>query len=177
MLEQAGRLEVCVVRISETYGPGDRRLLKLFRAVKTGRFVLIGRCTNIHQPIFVDDLVAILLLAAGEAAAIGQILIASGQERLTTRELCATVAIAVGAPLRDVRLPLTPFLAAAVVLEKTLRPLGIQPPLHTRRLDFFRKSFAFSIDKVVEVLGYRPATDFATGATRTAEWYRDRALL
>jgi hypothetical protein len=37
-------------------------------------------------------------------------------------------------------------------MEKTMTPLGIQPPLHGR-LDFFRKSFYFSLRKAKEVLG------------------------
>ncbi|HSG66753.1 MAG TPA: NAD-dependent epimerase/dehydratase family protein, partial [Gammaproteobacteria bacterium] len=116
VLEHTGRPEVSVVRISETYGPGDRRLLKLFRAIKSGRFLLIGRCANIHQPIYVDDLVDVLLLAASDAAANGGVFVASGREKLTTQEMCEAVARALGVSLRGFRLPMTPFLAAAVVL-------------------------------------------------------------
>ena len=40
--EFSSRIETCVVRISETYGPGDLRLLKLFRTIDRGAFVMIG---------------------------------------------------------------------------------------------------------------------------------------
>src|ERR1700685_20868 len=52
-----GPMETCIVRISETYGPGDMRLLKLFRGVQTGRYATIGSGENEHQLIYVDDLV------------------------------------------------------------------------------------------------------------------------
>jgi nucleoside-diphosphate-sugar epimerase len=69
-----------------------------------------------------------------------------------------------------------PFMAAAILFERTLTPLGIQPPLHRRRLDFFKKSFVFSSNKAERVLGFTPTVTFAQGAAETAAWYRDRGL-
>ena len=57
-------LPTSIVRISETYGPGDFRLLKLFRALDRGRFLIIGSGLNQRQAIHVRDLVQGLLLAA-----------------------------------------------------------------------------------------------------------------
>jgi hypothetical protein len=73
--------------------------------------------------------------------------------------------------------PLWPFSLAATVLETTLSPLGIKPPLHRRRLDFFRKSFRFSTAKSEDLLGFRCAVPFAEGARRTAAWYSENGLL
>ena len=70
-----------------------------------------------------------------------------------------------------------PFLTAAILMEKTLGPLGIQPPLHRRRLDFFRKSFFFSREKAASVLGFSPKTDFRHGVARTAAWYKENGML
>ena len=69
------------------------------------------------------------------------------------------------------------FIAAAGVMETTLPPLHIAPPLHSRRLDFFRKSFVFSTTRAQSLLGFQPAIDFRTGAADTVSWYRARSLL
>ena len=166
-------LPVVVVRISEVYGPGDRRLLKLFQAIRRGRFFHIGPGTNLHHPIYVEDLARGLLLAAERPEAVGEVLVLPGHEAVTTDQMVAAVAAAVGRPSPHLRLPLWPFSAAAVVLETTLRPLGIQPPLHRRRMDFFRKSFSFAGAKAERILGFRPEIDFARGASLTAQWYRE----
>ena len=50
------QLPTSIVRISETYGPGDFRLLKLFRALERGRFIIIGSGQNLRQAIHVRDL-------------------------------------------------------------------------------------------------------------------------
>jgi nucleoside-diphosphate-sugar epimerase len=96
---------------------------------------------------------------------------------MTTREMVQHVANALGRRAPRWRAPLWPFLAAAVLLERTLKPLGIQPPLHRRRLDFFRKSFVLSSAKARAVLNFAPTVPFAAGAVETAAWYRDKGYL
>jgi nucleoside-diphosphate-sugar epimerase len=175
--ERAGAIETCIVRISETYGPGDFRLLKLFRAIDKGTFFLIGDGLNRRQVMHVNDLVKGLLRASQHASAVGQTFVMPGSEVMTTREMVAAIAAALGRPTPRLRMPLWPFMAAAVALEATCRPLGIQPPLHRRRLDFFRKSFVFSTRKAETLLGFVPSIPFAQGARETADWYRDRGQL
>jgi len=166
-----------IIRISETYGPGDRRLLKLFRGVAKGVFFVIGSGRNIHQLIFVDDLVDGFLLAAKHPAATGETFVLAGDERLSTNDMATAIAKAVGAQQKKWRAPLWPFMTLATILEVTLRPVGIQPPLHRRRMDFFTKSFQISTAKAESVLGFKAKTKFADGTRQTAEWYRSNELL
>jgi len=173
----AGSLQKSIVRISETYGPGDFRLLKLYRAVDRGRFLMIGSGLNRRQPIHVSDLVRGLMLAASHPAAAGGTFVMAGEEVLTTRELVRQIALVLQRKPPGWHLPMWPFLAAAVVMESTLSPLGIQPPLHRRRLDFFRKSFLFSTLRARTQLGFVPRIPLSQGAVDTAEWYRTHGYL
>jgi nucleoside-diphosphate-sugar epimerase len=170
-------LPTSIVRISETYGPGDFRLLKLFRALDRGRFLIIGSGQNQRQAIHVRDLVHGLLLAATHPAAVGETFVLAGEETMTTREMVEHVARALGRTAPRWHVPLWPFLTAAVAMEKTLSPLGVQPPLHRRRLDFFRKSFVFSTAKAQRVLGFTASVPFAAGTVETANWYREQGYL
>ena len=171
------RIDAVIIRISETYGPGDRRLLKLFRGIQKRVFFMIGKGRNLHQLLYVEDLVEGLLLATAVEAAIGKTMVLAGPAAITTNEMAEAVSAAVGVPLRRVRAPLSLFMAAAAVMETTLRPLGIQPPLHRRRMDFFRKSFEFSTEYANNVLGFSAKTSFRVGAVGTAKWYRESGLL
>ena len=56
-------------------------------------------------------------------------------------------------------------------------PLGIDPPLFRRRVDFYRKSRAFDTSRARTELGYNPSIDLKTGIHQTAAWYRDSGLL
>lgn len=171
------RLQTAIVRISETYGPADWRLLKLFKAIQSGRYVTLGDGRNERQLIYVDDLCRALLLAAHSPLAVGQTIILAGDERLTTNEMVAAICSALGKPPAARHLPLWPFDVAAVMCETCLPPLGLKPPLHRRRLDFFRKSFRFSTERATRTLQFQPEVPFADGARRTAQWYRTTGLL
>lgn len=169
--------ETCIVRIAETYGPGDFRLLKLFRSIARGHFVMIGSGANRRQCIHVDDLVRGLLLAAQRPEATGQTFVLAGNEIMTTHEMVRRIATVLARKPPRLQLPMWPFIAAAGVMETTLPPLHIAPPLHSRRLDFFRKSFVFSTARAQSLLGFTPAIDFRTGAADTVSWYRGRGML
>lgn len=170
--EYSARIQTCIMRISETYGPGDLRLLKLFRGIDNRTFMMLGSGTNLRQVIYVDDLVHGLSLGATHAAGVGQIFVLAGTEVMTTTDMVHRIATTLSRKPPLVRLPMWPFRAAASVLEATLRPVGIQPPLTQRRLDFFTKSFLFSTEKARRLLDFVPRVSFSSGAELTAAWYR-----
>lgn len=173
----ADGLAAVIVRISETYGPGDRRLLKLFRAVARRRFFHVGRGDNLHHLLYIDDLVQALRVAARGEDAIGRTVVVPGYEAVTTREMVAAVARSMDAPVPRLRVPLLPLWLAAAAMELTMPPLGMSPPLHRRRMHFFIKSFRFDGAKARSLLGYEPKVGVAEGMRRTAEWYRSRGEL
>lgn len=170
-------LPVTIARIAEAYGPGDRRLLKLFRGVKRGVFLLLGGGRNTHHLIFVSDLVEALRRAARSESALGRTYVLAGPRPVTTREMAEAAARALDVRPPRLRLPLAPLLAAAAATEGLLRPLGVQPPLHRRRMDFFRKSFAFSGEEGRALLGWKPEVELEEGMRTTARWYREQELL
>ena len=175
--EFAQRIQTCVVRISETYGPSDFRLLKLFRALDSGHFVMLGSGLNRRHCMHVNDLIRVLLLAAEHPNAAGETFVAAGREIMTSNEMVQTIAAAMHRRAPRLHVPLWPFSVAARVMEALLPPIGIQPPLHRRRLDFFSRSFVFSTAKVQSLLGFQPEIDFLSGAADTARWYRARGYL
>lgn len=170
-------IPVTIIRICEVYGPSDRRLLKLFKAVKKNMFPIIGNGKNLHHLIYVDDLIDGFFKAMDTKKAAGEIFVLVGREVLTTQEMVETVAKVVGAKPPKLRLPLAPFLWTAAAMELTLRPLGIQPPLHRRRMDFFRKSYSFSNEKASKILNFDARYMFEEGARITAKWYEEQGLL
>jgi nucleoside-diphosphate-sugar epimerase len=56
-------------------------------------------------------------------------------------------------------------------------PLGIEPPLYRRRVDFFTKSRAFDISRARTELGFAPAVGLDEGIRRTLAWYREQGWL
>ncbi len=171
------KLNVTVVRIPEVYGPGDMRLLKLFKAIKKNLFFTIGDGENLHHLIFIDDLVEGFKKLACSGNSVGDLYLFAGKEAVTTNHIMKSIAKTLGKSSSKVHIPLALVWGAAVITEKIFRPLGIQPPIHTRRIDFFKKSFTLCSKKAERSFGFSPKTNFDEGALQTAEWYKNKGLI
>jgi nucleoside-diphosphate-sugar epimerase len=159
------------------YGPGDVRFLKLFKGIHTGRFRMFGSGEVAYHMTYVSDLVEGILLCGEHPAAVGEAFILAGPRHTSINELVELVAAALDRAPPKGRLPLAPLLAAAWLCEGICRPLGIDPPLHRRRCDFFHKSRGFTSAKAQRRLGYSPQVDLAEGLRRTAAWYFEQGYL
>ena len=167
-----GDIALYIGRIGETYGPWDMRLHKLYAGIEKKRFWLVGPGTNLHQPIYVDDLAEAIDCMLNATETVGKPVNLIGGQAITTREMCFGIAAALGTKLPRFRIPMWPLLFMAIGMEMTLGKIGIQPPLHRRRLDFFRKSLSFKTDSRDCLIKSLAQLSFDDGARKTADWYR-----
>jgi nucleoside-diphosphate-sugar epimerase len=167
-------VEFVVARPSGIYGPGDRRLFKLFGAVAARRFVMLGSGRNFYHVTYIDDLCEGLRLSAVVAAAAGRTYILAGGEITTLGELVDITAEVAGVPPPRLRLPVWPVWFAGAICEFAAAPFGLEPPIYRRRVDFFRKSRAFDIGRARRELGFNPQVGVREGVRRTVEWYREQ---
>jgi len=166
-------LNLAIARPTGIYGPGDRRLLKLFRAVARRRFVMLGPGDVRYHLTHVDDVVRGLRLCAERPDAVGRTYLLAGPTAPTLRELVSSIARAAGVPAPTRHWPLRPFRMVAAITERVCRPLGIEPPLHGRRLDFFVKDRAFDASRASRELGFDPSVTLEEGIAGTMRWYRE----
>lgn len=165
-------IELVIARPSGIYGPGDRRLFKLFGGVARGRFVLLGDGGIFYHLTYVEDLCDGFRLCGTVPGTAGRTYILAGGEVTTLRELIAITAEVAGVTPPRLRLPVWPFWIAGAVCEAVCAPFGITPPIYRRRVDFFTKSRAFDISRARAELGFAPAVGLRDGIGRTLEWYR-----
>lgn len=172
-----GDMEVVIVRPCSIYGPGDLRMLKMFRMLARGRFMRIGDCAANFHAVYIDDLIAGFERALETPGIGGEAFIVGGEHYLPLERYLETAARAVGQRLPSLRVPYGPVNAAAALCEALCIPLGIEPPLHRRRVRFFRNNRAFSIAKSRRLLAYAPRVSLEEGMQRTVAWYRGQGLL
>jgi dihydroflavonol-4-reductase len=170
-------LEIVVARPIGIYGPGDTRFLKMYRGIVRRRFPVLGSGEVFYHLTYIDDLVEGLRLCGEVPAAAGRTYILAGPRYTTLNQLIAMIAQELHVPPPRIHLPVWPFWMAGLLCESVCVPLGIEPPLYRRRVDFYTKSRAFDITRARTELGYAPAVDLADGIHRTAEWYREKRLL
>lgn len=171
-------LPLTIIRPAAIYGPGDRRLFKLFRMATRRFFPLFGRGQGLYHLIHVDDLTDIFVTAAIVPQALGEVYIAGNPEPSRLEDIARVIAVELGnSRLRFVRLPAWPLFLAATICEALCRPLGIEPPLYRRRVAFFTKDRAFDTRKVQQQLGYTYTHEITAGLRSTARWYREQGWL
>ena len=169
-------IEVTIVRPSGIFGPGDRRLLKLFRNT-IHRFPTLGRGEIYYHLTYIDDLVAGFRLCGEHPAAANRTYILAGGEVTTLNQAVALIASVAGVSPQRWHLPVWPFWVAGALCEAVCTPLGIEPPIYRRRVDFFTKSRAFDITRARVEIGYAPQTTLREGMRRTLTWYREHGWL
>jgi dihydroflavonol-4-reductase len=170
-------LPITIIRPCAIYGPGDTRLLKLFR-IASGRIKwLLGDGKNFYHMVYVEDLCDAFLLAAIRENAAGETFIIGGKEVLSLDQLVDLIAEVLGAPGSIVHLPAAPVRFLAMLCEHMCEPFHIPPPIYRRRVDFFTKSRSFDIRRATTLLGYAPGVEIREGVRRTADWYRKKGLL
>jgi dihydroflavonol-4-reductase len=168
---------VTIARPSGIYGPGDRRLLKLFRGVARRRFVVLGSGNIFYHLTYIDDLVEGFRLCGEMPAAANRTYILAGGEVTTLNELMTLIAAEAGVAPPALKLPAWPFWLAGAACEAVCVPLGIEPPIYRRRVDFFTKSRAFDISRARTEIGYAPTVGLREGIRTTLAWYKERGWL
>ena len=171
-------LKTTTLRPAAIYGPGDPgRFYMIFHQLERGWFPMIGSGKVLYHPLYIDNFLDAFELAMDESKGIGQAYLIADDEYVTIEELVRRAAAAMGIEPRFRRLPAWPIVAVGHVVETICRPLRIEPPIHPRRVDWYRQTRAFRIDKARNELGYRPRVGLDDGLRRACAWYRQEGML
>lgn len=174
--EQTG-LPVTVVRPAGIYGPGEKRLLKIYKMVMRGWVPAIGNGSNLLHFVHVDDLTNFFILAATHPQATGEVFICGSQQAICFRDMVNLIGKYYQRSPRFISLPAPPIFALGDLFEWVCRPLGIEPPIYRRRLAFYTKDRSFDTRKMQKLLNFIPSHDNKEGLLELAQWYLDNGWL
>ena len=169
---QTHNFPMVIVRPCAIYGPGDRRLLKLFKLAKLPVCPVIGlTAKGMYHLIHVDDLTDFMILSATHAKTQGQTYIVGNPTATSIKEIAETIATRLGTSPVFVRIPAAPVFAAAYLCELLCKPFGIEPPIYRRRVAFFTKDRSFNTQKMTADTGFTCRHTNESGLTELADWY------
>ncbi|BHH84205.1 NAD-dependent epimerase/dehydratase family protein [Desulforhopalus sp. 52FAK] len=160
-----------IIRPCAIYGPGERRLLKLFKMAAGKVFPILGKGKCWYHLVHVEDLANAIILAATEEKALGEAFIIGATEPIRLEDMAAIIAKEYDTRLKVLRLPIGPFFLMGDICEVICRPFKIEPPIYRRRVAFYSKDRNFSTKKMQEVLGYQPLWSNEDGIIESARWY------
>lgn len=175
---ERGDLETVVLRPPWFYGPFQpARQTQWFRAVRKGRFPLVGDGTNRRSMVFTGNLVHGVLRAEAAARAPGRAYWIADGDPLDMRTILATVRealVAEGLPVSGGQ-PRLPRLAGVVAehADRFLQGRGrYVQAMHV--LGELKDTIACDISRAREEIGYDPPTDLLAGMRASVRWCLER---
>ena len=132
--------------------------------MRKGRFFFIVRGNNLRHPVYIDDTLTGLELAATAGPEVaGRTFNIAGPRWMTVQEMVAEFARALGLPPPAFHAPRWLGLTVGWAAEQVSAVAGVEPPLSRRTLAFFENDNAFDIGAARQALGFEPKTDLAAG--------------
>jgi len=168
---------VTVIRPTGIFGPGDRRLLKVFKMAKAPFYPILGGGQCLYHLIHVEDLADAMMLAAVHENGVGEVFLVGNESAIALEDMVKVIARELQTTPRPIRLPAAPFFCLGALCEVICRPLGIEPPIYRRRVAFFTKDRSFDTSRIRNRLGFRTVFTNETGLCQTARWYRENNWL
>ncbi len=170
-------IDYTIIRPASIYGPGDRRLLKLFKMATKPVFPLLGSGKCMIHLVHVDDLTNTFIIAATHPKARGETFVCGGVKEIPVADIAKIIAGHFNIKTRIIRLPITPFFILAYLCELICKPFKLEPPLFRRRVAFYSKDRHFDVTKMRTVLGYEPKYSNEEGLIQTADWYVEQGWM
>jgi len=167
-------LAVTVVRPCAIYGAGDDRFLKIIRPIARGRFPFIGRGQGLFHLVHVEDLAQGMMQAAESEQTKGEVLTLGGAEVSSLREFVDLIAKHTHGGVLPIVIPYSLVYAAGYLCEKLCSLIGVEPPLHRRRVKFFGSNRSFDLSRARELAGYDPKVGLDEGVSGLVDWHRQR---
>jgi nucleoside-diphosphate-sugar epimerase len=169
-------LPASVVRPAAIYGPGDRRLLKLFKIAKLPLIPLIGYSKGLYHLIHVEDLVRFMIYLACHPETAGEVYICGSPKPVSIKKILEDISQCMGRSAKFVRIPAWPIFLLGDLCEAICKPLNIEPPIYHRRIAFFTKDRAFST-KRMQATGFRTQISDKEGLQQLFQWYQQQGWL
>jgi nucleoside-diphosphate-sugar epimerase len=161
---------VVIIRPAWVYGPGCPRTQKLARALRKGRFIMIGKCENMRHPLYIQDMLDAFRVVMEKESAIGELFVIGGERAITTSELIDALCSVMQISKPGIKIPYSVGLMIATVAEAVFGLLRKEPPISRRTLEFFDTNNAFDISKAENVLGFKPRFSFEDGLRHCSDW-------
>ena len=173
----AGEVEAVVLRPADIYGPGSQPwVIKPLELIRKHQFLLPAMGRGIHSPVYIDDLVWGVLLAATVPEAAGQVFTIGGPRSVTTAEYFGHLCRLAG-QRRPIVVPTSVAVALASATDGVRRIAGVRNEVNAVSVRYLTRTGTYSMEKARVLLGYEPVVDLAEGMERTERWLRAEGLI
>jgi nucleoside-diphosphate-sugar epimerase len=170
------QIEYSIIRPGMIYGPRSNMWTKtMFKVARLKPTIFPGSGKGSVHPIFVDDVVDLMMALALHPKAVGEAFNCSADPAPTWREFLSGYSRLAGHD-EWLSLPVYPFKLIAPVAEAYLTLRG-EPQEIPEIINFLQSRLAYKMTKAHERLGWQPKVSLSDGIQRCLPWLREQGLL
>jgi nucleoside-diphosphate-sugar epimerase len=170
-----GRVPATIVRPGDVYGPRSRVWARIpAELIRARRFMLPGGGRGIHSPVYIDNLIDGVVLAASSPEALGQVFTLSDGIGVPYREFFGPYAELVGRRL--ITMPAPAAIGLSAVIQRVARLAPGDNEVNPASARYLLRKGTYSIAKAREVLGWEPRVGLEEGLARTIAWLREQGF-
>lgn len=170
------KMEITTVRPGNVFGINDRTFIsKYIDAMLNGKFAEINHGKSKTCPVYIENLTDIIILVSGEPKAVNNAYIATDGLDITWHQFNSALASALGVDLPKTSIPFGVAMPVAKLYYGIHKTLGMksEPFLTPYRINNGGRDYHFTIAKLKEHFGYKPAVGLEEALQRTVKWYFD----
>ena len=171
---QSDQLDVTAIRPAGVYGPNDRTTtMQLVPVLLSRQFGYVDGGRHIMAPVYIDNLVQMMQLAAESENAPGQAFNGMDDGRVTWKEYTEWMCDDLQCKNPWLSVPRRVAWPLACVIEKAAKILNKKesPMINKYRIRAVMQDNHYNIQKAKSRLGYQPAVSTRDGIKKTIQWY------
>ena len=173
-----GELDCTIIRPGDVYGPASRAWIVVpLQMMRSRQFVLPDGGRGVFSPIYIDDLIDGVVLAAGVEAGAGQIFNLTSGKGVTCAEFFGHHRRWLGKQGAIPSLPKSVAIGLAEAGAKLARLMGRSSEMGRGTIGLLSRPGTYSIEKARRLLGFEPKVELAEGMRRSEAWARTAGLL
>jgi nucleoside-diphosphate-sugar epimerase len=174
----SGEIDCTIIRPGDVYGPASRAWIVVpIEMMKSRQFLLPDGGRGVFSPVYIDDLVDGIVLAAGVAAGAGQVFNLTSGQGVPCAEFFGHHWHWLGKRGAIPSLPTSLAIRIAEAGAALARLTGRSSEIGRGSIGLLSRPGTYSIEKARRMLGYTPRMDLATGMRRSENWARETGLI
>lgn len=175
--EMALRRGAAVVRPGDVYGPRSTPwTIRPVESLKSGSFVLPSGGKGLMTPVFVDDLIDLVLRALKSPEAAGRAVTGFAGKPITASEFFDYYSRMLGKD-KTPTLPAPAAKLGIIGMAAAARLRGRQPEISTQAITFISRKETYDTELARTLLGWEPQVGLEEGMRVTGDWLRSVGLL
>jgi nucleoside-diphosphate-sugar epimerase len=172
------KVPVTIVRPPVVYGPRDKDVLNLFKSIKMGLNLMVGRNDQFVSIVYVKDLATGIVQAAFSDKSIGKTYFICEETAYYWTKVADLIAGLMDKKYMTIRLPLPVARMIAFFMEMSAKVTHQNTILNREKMLEIKESFwVISPEKAQEDFGYSTRFPLPRGIENTLDWYYENRWL